>query len=485
MKRAKQFICLNMAALMLCTAGCAQGAADAMPESAAPTAKVTDNAGTAGNFAAYEVPERFCGSWSGLEGSLFVNADAEIILPDTDRLFTAKVERRAFTQAEADRMTAVFTRGSSLCEFPTTTKQEYAERIARCEAMLNGEIPYEGDGTIERLPEVIEAARRYMEAAPNEGERFPAETRFHPESLPAGAVGGDSDARVIEGYAEVGGREIYCAIRNSGGKSDDYARFWDAGYGDINGLDTLSQAQRGEDITPAVSEAQAIRMGDALMHELGLDSFVCDSAEPVIYLNGIPATAFDSEEEAEAAIAGSETGYQLEYVQQINGVSLGQAGLSGNASEDGLAYMGTWAYERVQIYVAGDKIVWFSWTNPYTEPEIIEEDAALIPFSDVEDIFAKMIFVKNHYLLEANRVNGFETIRNMDIDKVRLTLMRVRSKDSLSVGTIIPVWDFYGVLSAHAADAQHSAMVSSEPHYGVVLTINAIDGTVVDRALGY
>lgn len=96
-----------------------------------------------------------------------------------------------------------------------------------------------------------------------------------------------------------------------------------------------------------------------------------------------------------------------------------------------------------------------------------------------------MIFVKNHYLLEANRVNGFVTVRNMDIDKVRLTLMRVRSNDSLSDGTIIPVWDFYGTVSAHAADAQHSNLVSDELHYGVVLSINAIDGTVVDRALGY
>lgn len=484
MKRAKKFICLIMAALMLCTAGCAQGAAGTVPESVAPTANVTDSAGTAGNFAAYEVPERFCGSWSGLEESLFVNTDAEIILPDADRLFTAKVERRAFTQAEADRMIAVFMQGNSLYEFPTTTKQEYAEIIARDEAMLNGEIPYKGDGSIERLPEVIEEARGYMESAPNEGERLPAETDFHPESLPAGAVGGDSEAQIIEGYAEVGGREIYCAIRNSDGRSDNYARFWDGSYGDINGLDTVSAAQFGGDITPAVTEAQAIAVGDDLIAELGLGGFVCDGAEPVIYLSGA-AMACESEEEYNSAIADCETGCRLEYVRQINGVSLGQTGMAGNDIEDGLAYMGTWAYERVQVYVAGDKIAWFSWTNPYTEPEIIAEDVALLPFSDVEDIFAKMIFVKNHYLLEANRVNGFVTVRSMDIDKLRLTLMRVRSKDSLSEGTIIPVWDFYGTISARAADAQHSALVSNEPHYGVVLSINAIDGTVVDRALGY
>lgn len=432
MKRAKQFICLLMAALLLCGTGCAQGAAGAVPESAAPTAKVSDSAGAAGNFAAYEVPERFCGSWSGLEESLFVNADAEIILPDTDRLFTARVERRAFTQAEADRMIAVFTQGSSLYE----------------------------------------------------GERRPAETRFHPESLPDGAVGGDSGAQIIEGYAEVSGREIYCAIRNSDGTSDDYARFWDGSYGDINGLDTVSTAQLGNDITPAASEAQAIATGDALMANLGLGNFVCDGAEPVIYLNGA-AMACESEAEYDSAIADCETGYRLEYVRQINGVPLGQTGLSGNSIEDGLAYLGTWAYERVQVYMTGDKIAWFSWTNPYTEPEIIEDNVALLPFSDIQDIFAKMMFVKNHYLLEANRVNGFVAVRNMDIDKVRLTLMRVRGKDSLSEGTIIPVWDFYGKISARAADIQQSSLVSDELHYGVVLSINAIDGTVVDRALGF
>lgn len=432
MKRAKQFICLLMAALLLCDTGCAQGAADTTPESAAPTAKVSSSAGTTGNFAEYEVPERFCGSWSGLEESLFVNADAEIILPDADRLFTAKVERRAFTQAEADRMIAVFTQGSNLYD----------------------------------------------------GERMPAETSFHPESLPDGAVGGESGAQIIEGYAEVGGREIYCAIRNSGGTSDDYARFWDGSYGDINGLDTVSVAQLGKDITPAMSEAQAIETGDALMANLGLGNFVCDGAEPVIYLSGA-AMACESEAEYDSAIADCETGYRLEYVRQVSGVPLGQTGLAGNSIEDGLAYLGTWAYERVQVYMTGDKIAWFSWTNPYTEPEIIDDDAALLPFSDVEDIFAKMIFVKNHYLLEANRVNGFVTVRNMDIDKLKLTLMRVRSKDSLSDGTIIPVWDFYGTVSARAADMQHSALVSDELHYGVVLSINAIDGTVVDRALGY
>lgn len=491
MKPFKRFICSFTAALLLCSAltGCAQGDAgdSAVPgiSESGSTDLSAEKAAAADNLVAYEVPERFTGSWSGLEESLFVSADAEIILPDVGTLPTARVERRTFTQAEADRMIEVFMQGNELYKNPVTTKQEYEKIIARWEAALRGEIPYEGDGTIERLPELITQAKECMEAAPNEGERFPAETSFHPEVLPAWAVGGDADAQLIEGYAEVGGREIYCAMRNSGGSSDDYARFWDAEYGDINGIDTISQMQLGDSITPTVSEAQARAMGDSLMAELGLDSFVCDSAEAVRYIREIYSVDYQSEEEAEAAIAEAEAGYLLEYVRQIGGVSLGCTGLNGDASEDGVADIGTWAYERIEVYVTADKVVWFSWTNPYTEPEILEESAALMSFSDVQDIFAKMIFVKNHNMLEANRVNGFETIHSMNIDKVRLTLMRVRDKDSLSEGTIIPVWDFYGTSSARAGDAQHSAYVSDELHYGVVLTVSAIDGTIVDRELGY
>ena len=45
--------------------------------------------------------------------------------------------------------------------------------------------------------------------------------------------------------------------------------------------------------------------------------------------------------------------------------------------------------------------------------------------------------------------------------------MRVLEPDSLDSGVIIPVWDFYG------------------PSGETYLTINAIDGTVIDRQYGY
>ena len=63
--------------------------------------------------------------------------------------------------------------------------------------------------------------------------------------------------------------------------------------------------------------------------------------------------------------------------------------------------------------------------------------------------------------------------------------MRIRSKDNFSEGVLIPVWDFWGTTRMHAVDRAYSDMVYEEGHYEIALTINAIDGTIIDRNIGY
>ena len=57
--------------------------------------------------------------------------------------------------------------------------------------------------------------------------------------------------------------------------------------------------------------------------------------------------------------------------------------------------------------------------------------------------------------------------------------MRIRDKGSLQ-GTIVPVWDFWGTWTWYDADKQPESY-TTQP----MLTLNAIDGSVVDRQLGY
>ena len=59
----------------------------------------------------------------------------------------------------------------------------------------------------------------------------------------------------------------------------------------------------------------------------------------------------------------------------------------------------------------------------------------------------------------------------IEIDRIELGLMRVYEQNNLDTGVIVPVWDFYGKINGKSE--------------GTYLTINAVDGSIIDRVGGY
>ena len=94
-------------------------------------------------------------------------------------------------------------------------------------------------------------------------------------------------------------------------------------------------------------------------------------------------------------------------------------------------------------------------------------DSALLPFGDIMDIFEKMYVVQN---------DG----RAMDVavSDIRLGYTRVLKQDEDGVGLLVPAWDFFGTVS------YENKLAYAQPDDSL-FTINAIDGTVIDRSLGY
>ena len=147
----------------------------------------------------------------------------------------------------------------------------------------------------------------------------------------------------------------------------------------------------------------------------------------------------------------------------------------------------SWWMENVQIKVGKDGILSFTWTAPSTEPVVKETQSALLPFEEIASIADTMLPIvivgpKETPLVDLDRINGFDTHMDVEITKVSLTLMRIRDKGSLQ-GTIVPVWDFWCTWSWYDVDKaedQHGNF-TTQP----MLTINAVDGSIVDRQLGY
>lgn len=141
-----------------------------------------------------------------------------------------------------------------------------------------------------------------------------------------------------------------------------------------------------------------------------------------------------------------------------------------------------WPYEEMTFIYTNDGLRSFEWINPYIIENLSDEYVFLLPFSDISSIFEDLIIKKY-----ADSFNNEGDTVDIQIDKVVLSYMRVREKDSLE-GTLIPVWDFFGTKIYKNAAGEVDNVVD-RVYDGVtpesMMTINAMDGTIVYRGLGY
>ena len=72
---------------------------------------------------------------------------------------------------------------------------------------------------------------------------------------------------------------------------------------------------------------------------------------------------------------------------------------------------------------------------------------------------------------------------NFQINEVRLGYMRVREDGNAGEATMIPVWDFIGTRSI-TYEGEEAAYDESSV-FNSWITVNALDGTIIDRDLGY
>ncbi len=141
--------------------------------------------------------------------------------------------------------------------------------------------------------------------------------------------------------------------------------------------------------------------------------------------------------------------------------------------------------EQAEVLVRDGEVVALNWYNAIETVRTENENVALLPFSDILDIFKKQIF-RSIYLDEGG---DDEWRYTMVVERVCLSYMKVKKKDAPSERYLLPVWDFmgydYNELYDDPTDSVrmigHKAWFSGQS----LLTINAIDGSIIDRDAGY
>lgn len=419
---------------------------------------------------AYTFPEKFTGDWTGQEGKLTIHADAQVVAELGTALPTATVEPREFTQEDVDNLLKVFLKGEPLYSH-VQTKQE-----------LQGHLDYinspdwTSDPGKPSDPASLEARRKELNAW------YTAEIAKAPEEKPILHGFSDSDdPKWIGGTATVDGTEWEVSIRND----TDYG--WTSAY-----IERTDYKYRDYDIPlPEASKEEAVAQGNALMQELGFDNFVLVDAQ-----------------QWSVELPGDNGIWRLYYAPTVNGIPVPGARQDITQTHDGTVYQDcqywyyaaseetnpdtvSWYLENILLDVGKDGVLCFAWTAPSTKPVVRQAESTLLPFEEIAAIADTMlpeviVGPKETPLTKLDQYNGFETRMDVDITKVSLSLMRIRDKGSLQ-GTIVPVWDFWGTSDWY--DAEPNAYGYQEKgmnyEYQPMLTLNAVDGTVVDRQLGY
>ncbi|MEG2264895.1 MAG: DUF6034 family protein [Acinetobacter sp.] len=176
-------------------------------------------------------------------------------------------------------------------------------------------------------------------------------------------------------------------------------------------------------------------------------------------------------------------GYGLIFTRTIDGipVSVTRNQSAGNLDD---SYSPPFVVEQLSIAISNVGVDNVRYDNPYEIKSILQESVPLISFDQVMSTALEIMPLK---IVSMEGLNELITKVDNDvtIHHIKFGFMRVRMRNQPERYEMIPVWDFFAstIKRSFYRDEWHTNY-----DYGLtesLLTINATDGTIVDRDLGY
>jgi len=157
-----------------------------------------------------------------------------------------------------------------------------------------------------------------------------------------------------------------------------------------------------------------------------------------------------------------------------------------NAEEQQDYFISNWGDEVISARVDRDgTLLGFTWSGKLNPTEVLSVNTPLLPYDEIVEILKAQV----------NRVFSWDDHQDgtLLIDDVQLGLMRIREKNNMESGLLIPVWYFTGAFqyADRYAEArlkkgfsEHQAQQQDYNDFPL-LVINAIDGSIIDPDKGY
>lgn len=186
-------------------------------------------------------------------------------------------------------------------------------------------------------------------------------------------------------------------------------------------------------------------------------------------------------------------GVPVTYVSNFAGYPMYQKAVS-DLNNGFFDQKNVWRQERLSASYMTEHLGGLLYSDPLEITEYSGEKLFLLPFEEIRRIFENtmvplMLKTQNGLDNYGESETGslypdFNTADRAEvtITKIKLGYMRIREKESSTEGILIPVWDFFGTWEAY--QGENRILVKQEEDCSL-LTIDARDGTVIERRLGY
>lgn len=431
-----------------------------------------ENEGATGqNTQTVEAPETYKNSFS--KNNVTVNINAEVQVPGIAQYPALSTRYRDFTQDDVDRMAAVIIPpGSEIIGIEDVlTKPEIDEQIIGMRAQINQVKELSPDQFKNRFDEgdtEESVIKEYEERIKQLESMYNDAPEEEPENTATTQLIKDENGTHVELMIENEDNSdsmLFCVVNNS------------MLYGE--GKQALGETYTHNDssvlnTTLEEAEDQAFQF----LLDMGIDNMVIANSG----LGTIENHRYNESQNGDAYIIefsrivqGDSAIASIEPAQPRDSVR--SADTNFYIDEDGGEYANEVAeeIEQEEIVVAlnDSGIILFSYDHAMDRFETVTSNVELISWDEIIPMAENNMFYKTYvedsYTMEIN------------IEKIVLGYMCIAKKDDIGTMLIIPVWDFIGT-SQYTDESGRTTGNNAQKSY---LTMNAIDGSIIDRSLGY
>ena len=446
----------------------------------------------------YGFPDDWVETFTEGDGHFTVRIDAPVEVPDASAVPLVRVERGTFDPAVVKRMFDTLTAGHTLVlRNRVMTKTEIANLIAHLQNELGDPDSDLDEGDRAWFTEQIEQLKAQYPDAPDTKNEPIADGTIRPIPLISSKTG-----EVV--YLRYGFEAItpditpdtipesFSVVIPDFADAGRYDEEYGYGGGDSNmwymnprslltGSDYDTKVLLRDPADPKELAAypqvtylpkQAIADAEAFLSSVGLDRYKADRV------------AFLPDKDSDAY------GYCIFCVPTVAGVKGTSLWMGTWPKSDVVAP--PWDYEFMQLCIDEQGVYALFWYAPLKEKETVLPSATLLPFEKIMEIFRKYVWIKEKpwLILDESIVieQDYPSDMVVTVDRITLSLQRVMEPNSFDTALLVPVWNFWGTETTTRTDLKTRKTTEEQRNEWPptpILTINAIDGSVIDPMTGY